>query len=88
MEQTQKKYGKEMIGYGENKHDYVSQDEITVTITLAEYRELVEKNATRHQEIEKINAKMNEKDREIQRLKDKIERMLVLDAKTDEEEPF
>ena len=88
MEQTQKKYGKEMTGYGENKLDYISQDEITVTITLAEYRELVEKNATRHQEIEKINAKMNEKDREIQRLKDKIERMLALDAKTNEEEPF
>lgn len=88
MEQIQKKYGKEMIGYCENKHDYIGQDEITVTITLAEYRDLVEKNAARQQEINKINDKVNEKDREIQRLKEKIERMLALDAKTNEEEPF
>ena len=35
------KYSKEMGNYGDNPNNYVAPDEITVRITLAEYRELV-----------------------------------------------
>lgn len=39
------KYAKE-TDYGNNKNDYIAPDEITVTITLAEYRDLVSVKAT------------------------------------------
>lgn len=39
------KVGKETINYGDNRKDFIAPCEIMVTITLAEYRELVEKNA-------------------------------------------
>lgn len=37
--------GKELIGYCDDRKNYVAPTEITVTITLCEYRELVENNA-------------------------------------------
>ena len=37
--------GKELYGYDDSKRNYVAPMEITVTITLQEYRDLVEKNA-------------------------------------------
>lgn len=36
------KLGKSMAGYYENSKDYIAPREITVTITLHEYRELVD----------------------------------------------
>lgn len=86
MEHTTKKYGKEMLGYCDNKHNYAAEDEIMVTITLSEYRELVENNATRKEAVDKVSQKVAEKDAEIKRLKEKIERMFS--AEKDEEEAF
>ena len=41
------KYSKEMGSYGDDPNNYVAPDEITVRITLAEYRELVSVKAVK-----------------------------------------
>ena len=38
---------KKLDGYGTNNNDFLASGELTVTITLEEYRKLVEKCATR-----------------------------------------
>lgn len=78
MEQTMnvnQKYGKE-VGYNENRHDYVADGEIMITITLAEYRELVKNLATKEAELSHANSDLASKELEICNLKIKIERLL------------
>ena len=42
---AQQEFGKKVENYGENIRNYQAEGEIMVTITLAEYRELVEAKA-------------------------------------------
>lgn len=55
-----------------NKNNFVASGEITVTITLEEYRELVESNATRKHDIDKANENKWEREAEIKRLKEEV----------------
>ena len=69
MEQMEKKYGKSLMdSYCDSRHNYVADHELTVEITLAEYRELVSSAATKKEEIEKIRSESWKKDEEIKKL--------------------
>lgn len=46
---------KKMDGYSFEKKDFVASGEITVTITLGEYRKLIADNATAQQRIDKAD---------------------------------
>lgn len=46
---------KKMDGYSFEKKDFVASGEITVTITLGEYRRLIADNATAQQRIDKAD---------------------------------
>ena len=48
------KVGKETAIYGDDRRNYIAPCEITVTITLHEYRDLVEKNASHEKKISEI----------------------------------
>lgn len=70
MEQVvSKKFGKEMVSYEDHREDYVADRELTVTITLAEYRRLIKTAAMR-------DADIAERNTEIRNLKSKIEQLL------------
>lgn len=70
-------------GYNSNADNYVyteatddiSVDELTVTITLNEYRSLVADQATMHTQIEKAEEKKWERDNENDRLKKENEQL-------------
>ena len=57
--------------YGDIK-DFVAPQEITVTITLREYRDLVEKNATREEAIRNAEANKYERDQENSKLREEV----------------
>lgn len=63
---------KKMEGYGFEKTDFTAPQELTVTITLCEYRELVSKVATRQAAIDKANEDKYSRDSENERLKKEI----------------
>lgn len=60
---------KKEADYGK-EHNYIAEGEITVTITLDEYRELVTCKATMDSRISKADADRYERNTENQRLKD------------------
>lgn len=64
---------KKETDWGISKYDFAGESEITVTITLAEYRYLVEANAKNDHETSKLNKMINDKDAEIRRLKATVE---------------
>lgn len=49
-------------------HNFIAPQEITVTITLSEYRELVQKVATREADISKAESDKYERNRKIEEL--------------------
>ena len=55
-----------------NNNDYVVENEITVQITLAEYRDLVGFKAKHGAEMDKLRREKYEVEKENKRLKDKI----------------
>lgn len=59
-------------GYSDSNNNYILPKEITVTITLNEYRKLVEENSKADY---KLNALREEKNNEINKLKEEIERL-------------
>lgn len=61
---------KKLDEYGTNFKDFVAPHELTVTITLSEYRDLVGKNATRKSDIDKANEDMYTRNEENRRLKE------------------
>lgn len=85
MEQATKKYGKEMISYNDVSNDYVGDNELTVTITLNEYRSLVKGIATKEADISKVRSELYKKDQEIQVLKEKLEATLFNKANVQED---
>lgn len=65
------KFSKE-VDYSLNQNDFVLDNEITVTITLHEYRELVENNATSKARIEDANSEKWKCYRENEELKKQV----------------
>lgn len=65
---------KKLDGYGVDSklQNFVAPQEITVTITLSEYRELVQKAATRDADIDKANADKWTRDDENKKLKEEV----------------
>ena len=63
---------KKMDCYSWNGNNYVAEGELAITITLAEYRELVASNATKQHDIAKANADKYERDSENARLKEEV----------------
>lgn len=75
-------------------HNFIAPQEITVTITISEYRELVQKVATREADISKAESDKYERNRKIEalekenaELKAKIYKMLN-EEEEQKESPF
>lgn len=62
---------KKLSDYGKND-DFIASQEITVTITLREYRELVSNSATREYEINKANSNRYERETQIKTLEQRV----------------
>lgn len=69
-----------------NSNDYVVENEITVRITLAEYRELVGFRAKYEAELSKLKNEKFKVEQENKRLKDKILSLTTECADEDKEE--
>ena len=63
---------KKIEHYDWKAKDFVAEGELTITITLAEYRALVASEATKEHAITKANADKNERDAENARLKEEV----------------
>lgn len=61
--------------YNKNLHDFVGAQELTVTITLSEYRDLLSKVATRQEAIDKANADKYTREQEIKAQKEANEKL-------------
>lgn len=66
---------KKMDGYGWDKHDFLAGQELTVTITLGEYRDLVSKVATTEQTVRTINDRAMKAEADLKSAKETIERL-------------
>lgn len=83
---------KKMESYAVNTDNFIASGEITVTITLSEYRELVTKTAAsdtiiqkaRNDKLEKDN-RIKELENEVRTLKDKLYEMLPVNYKKEDE---
>lgn len=69
-----------------NNNDYVVENEITVRITLAEYRELVGFRAKHGAELSELKSEKYKVEQENKRLKDKILSLTTECADKEEEE--
>lgn len=63
---------KKMDNYNTNQNNFVATQELTVEITLSEYRELVGASATRKWDIDKANADKYEREQEIKNLRAQV----------------
>jgi uncharacterized protein YlxW (UPF0749 family) len=63
---------KKIEHYDWKAKDFVAEGELTITITLAEYRALVASEATKQNDIAKANADKYERDAENTRLKEEV----------------
>ena len=66
---------KKMDTYGNNNKDFVAPGELTVTITLDEYRDLVSSDATRKSQIDEANADKYERNQKIEKLTKEVEEL-------------
>lgn len=65
--------GKKMDSYGTNNNDFKAQGELTVEITLSEYRNLIKDCATASARIDKAEKDKYERSMEIKSLKEVVE---------------
>ena len=65
---------KKFDGYGTNYNNFVAQSEITVTITLNEYRALVVDNAKAQSKIDEANKDKYKRDAENKQLREEIQK--------------
>lgn len=63
---------KKIDGYSFNEKDFVAPQEITVTITLSEYRNLIQEVATKKHDIEKAEKDRWTREEEIRSLKTQV----------------
>lgn len=61
--------------YGGNNNDFVATGELTVTITLSEYRALVASKATRDADINKANTDRFQRESENKALKEEVTKL-------------
>lgn len=88
---TSKVFEKKANKYGFNENDFVAESELTVTITLNEYRELVSGIATKKDDIDKANADKYTRESQIKALSEENNKLKAeiyelkkaLDAKED-----
>jgi len=73
------KLEKAIEGWGVEREDFVVDKEITVTITLHEYRDLVKVKAIKDFEIEKIKSKNYSLEEENKKLKQRILEIATFD---------
>jgi chromosome segregation ATPase len=66
---------KKIDRYGENLKDFVAPGELTVTITLDEYRDLVASYATRKTAIDEANSDRYERNQKIEKLTKEVEEL-------------
>lgn len=66
---------KKLDGYGVNNNNFVASSELTVIITLNEYRDLVGKVATSNSRIEEANKNKYDRDNENKALKEKVKEL-------------
>lgn len=64
---------KKMEHYRWDARDYVAENEITITITLAEYRALIASDATKNYDIAKANEDKYKREDENRRLKEEVD---------------
>lgn len=65
--------GKKMESYSFDSKNYVAEGELTITITLAEYRDLVKAVATKQHDIDQANADKYKRDSENKMLKEEVD---------------
>lgn len=63
---------KKLAGYNPNLDDFVASKELTVTITLSEYRSLVGQAATRKEAIDQANKDKYSREQEIKTLNETV----------------
>lgn len=61
--------------HSNNLDNFTAPQELTVTITLHEYRKLVEEVATKKQDIDKANQDKYERDNENKKLKEEVAKL-------------
>ena len=66
---------KKLEGYSWEKNNFLAGQELTVTITLGEYRELVSSKATAKQEIDAKIQKVVTLEQDLKKLKEEAERL-------------
>lgn len=66
---------KKMDSYGWEPKNYVAENELTITITLAEYRALVASNAVKQHDIDKANEDKYKRDSENKMLREENENL-------------
>lgn len=71
--------------WGAYKNDFIGQDEITVTITLCEYRELVARNAKHEEELRKARDEKYEAEKKADALRAKLDKLLEAAEEGEEE---
>lgn len=77
---------KKLQNYGKN-NDFVAPRELTVTITLAEYRELVSSSAKSSSECDKLRDRLWKLEAENKKLKETVEAIKFLNQSITPEEP-
>ena len=77
---------KKLESYKLDLHDYVAPQELTVTITLSEYRELLKENAVSKNKIDKLDSEKWKLKGQIDKLKEQVEYFESLMCKQDETE--
>ena len=67
---------KKEVCWGEGKYNFIAEDEITVTITLDEYRNLVKESARHQEELRKVNEARYEAEKKANALREKLDKLL------------
>lgn len=76
MEELQKQILDEKIGnYNSNKDDFTAINELTVEITLSEYRKLISEFATKKYDIDKAEKDKYTRDNDNKNLKEKVKNL-------------
>ena len=70
--------------YRKNLDDFIAPNEITVTITLSEYRRLVERDATTEERIRKADNERRDYSIENERLRNKISELTQANERLNE----
>lgn len=66
---------KKIGSYDWKANDFVAENELTITITLAEYRALIASEATKSYDINKANEDKYKREDENRRLKEEVDRL-------------